>query len=117
MPTPEELRTQISNWLMESHYTIGTRTDSMATFHLTVNTPIGLIVDIVQPIANNDLIVIGAGYALSPDQIRRLRELREGRRDDLLWEIKFSLLLAQYGFQFLPPTTNIVEQVQVSDMC
>jgi len=111
----EEMKQKVQNWLMEEGLTVGNQNDPTARFHLVATNQAGLGLDIVNPTARQDQLVIAGGYQFQAEQTRRLLEIRERARDDFFWDLRFSLLLADYQFQF-HPQQGLPERILVLDM-
>lgn len=113
--TPEQMKERIQTWLMDIGYQIGTPTDDNSRFHLAVTTPLGTLVDVLQPNTQSDMVILGAGYQLTPEQTKRLKELNERRRDEFLWDLRFSLVLGHFSFDVQPASQALLEKVIITD--
>jgi hypothetical protein len=114
--TADSMKQKLQNWLMEDGYQIGQADDATADFHLNVTNPISkLVLEVAKPKVRIDLVGIGAGYGLTPNQLTRLRGIAERKREEMLAELKLTLITSGINFQFFPAdTNNFVEKVVVS---
>lgn len=70
--------------------------------------------DIIQPKGKKDLILVACATSVSPEHLSKIRELSESKREEFLWQVRFSLNRFLVDFQLEHPG-NVLESYLVTD--
>lgn len=95
---------KIRNWLVEEGIYKDKVADDGATYHFLAEVPPGSqqIIDVIQPKPREDLVVLVSGVQLSEEHYKSLKAMPKTKREEILWDIRFSLLFLESGFQIIP---------------
>jgi hypothetical protein len=100
----EEMARKVREWMVEEGIYKDKIADENADYHFIAEVPPNSrqFIDIVFPKNRDDMVVIASGIKLSEEHYRSLMTLSFDRRNELLWEMRFTLLFLPTGFQILP---------------
>jgi len=104
----DEVARKVREWLVDEGIYKDKVADENADYHYIVETPPNSrqYIDVVFPKNRDDMIVIASGIKLSNEHYRSLMSLNPEKRNELLWEMRFTLLFLPTGFQILPNVNN-----------
>ncbi|HOK72303.1 MAG TPA: DUF2299 family protein [Methanothermobacter sp.] len=108
------LEGKIKTWLSEEGLLRQIVDDENANFHFIVNYPEDHVMDIIQPKGKKDLILVACATSVSPEHLSKIRELSESKREEFLWQVRFSLNRFLVDFQLEHPG-NVLESYLVTD--
>jgi len=108
------LEDKIKQWLIEEDLLGQIVDDENANFHFIVNYPEDHVIDVIQPKGKEDLILIACATSVGPEHLSKIRELSESKREEFLWQVRFSLNKFLVDFQLEHPR-NILESYLVTD--
>jgi len=108
------LEDKIKQWLTEEDLLGQIVDDENANFHFIVNYPEDHVIDVIQPKGKEDLILIACATSVSPEHLSKIRELSESKREEFLWQVRFSLNKFLVDFRLEHPR-NILESYLVTD--
>ncbi|MDI9623285.1 MAG: DUF2299 family protein [Methanothermobacter sp.] len=108
------LESKIKRWLTEEGLLGQIVDDENANFHFIVNYPEDHVIDVIQPKGKKDLVLVACATSVSPEHLSKIRELSESKREEFLWQIRFSLNKFLVDFQLEHPR-NILESYLVTD--
>jgi hypothetical protein len=102
------LEGKIKRWLTEEGLLGQIVDDENANFHFIVNYPEEHVIDVIQPKGKRDLVLVACATSVSPEHLSKIQELSESKREEFLWQIRFSLNKFLVDFQLEHPR-NILE--------
>ncbi|BDH80220.1 hypothetical protein MTTB_15990 [Methanothermobacter tenebrarum] len=105
---------KIKRWLTEEGLLGQIVDDENANFHFIVNYPEEHVIDVIQPKGKRDLVLVACATSVSPEHLSKIQELSESKREEFLWQIRFSLNKFLVDFQLEHPR-NILESYLVTD--
>ncbi len=105
---------KIKRWLSEEGLLGQIVDDENANFHFIVNYPEDHVIDVIQPKGKRDLVLVACATSVSPEHLSKIRELSESKREEFLWQVRFSLNKFLVDFQLEHPR-NILESYLVTD--
>ncbi|HOQ19661.1 MAG: DUF2299 family protein [Methanothermobacter sp.] len=108
------LEGKIKRWLTEEGLLGQIVDDENANFHFIVNYPEEHVIDVIQPKGKRDLVLVACATSVSPEHLSKIQELSESKREEFLWQIRFSLNKFLVDFQLEHPR-NILESYLVTD--
>ncbi|MBC7100732.1 MAG: DUF2299 family protein [Methanobacteriales archaeon] len=108
------LESKIKRWLTEEGLLGQIVDDENANFHFIVNYPEDHVIDVIQPKDKEDLVLVACATSVSPEHLSKIRELSESKREEFLWQVRFSLNKFLVDFQLEHPR-NILESYLVTD--
>ncbi|WP_455240903.1 DUF2299 domain-containing protein [Methanothermobacter tenebrarum] len=108
------LENKIKRWLTEEGLLGQIVDDENANFHFIVNYPEDHVIDVIQPKDKEDLVLVACATSVSPEHLSKIRELSESKREEFLWQVRFSLNKFLVDFQLEHPR-NILESYLVTD--
>lgn len=100
----DEVAKKVREWLVEEGVYKDKVADENADYHFIAEIPPNSrqYIDVVFPKNRDDMVVIASGIKLSDEHYHSLMALNPDRRNELLWEMRFTLLFLPTGFQILP---------------
>jgi len=108
------LENRIKQWLSEEGILGQIVDDENANFHFIVKYPEDHVIDIIQPRGRKDLVLVVCATSVSPEHLSKIRELSESKKEEFLWQIRFSLNKFLVDFQLEHPG-NVLESYLVTD--
>ncbi len=108
------MENKIKRWLTEEGLLGQIVDDENANFHFIVNYPEDHVIDVIQPKDKEDLVLVACATSVSPEHLSKIRELSESKREEFLWQVRFSLNKFLVDFQLEHPR-NILESYLVTD--
>lgn len=108
------MESKIKRWLTEEGLLGQIVDDENANFHFIVNYPEDHVIDVIQPKDKEDLVLVACATSVSPEHLSKIRELSESKREEFLWQVRFSLNKFLVDFQLEHPR-NILESYLVTD--
>ncbi len=106
---------KIEKWLNQEGLLREKMRDKNANFHFIVNYPDkDHVIEIIQPRGKGDFILVACATNVSPEHSSKMRELSESKREEFLWEVRFSLNKFLVDFQLEHPG-NILDSYLVTD--
>ena len=105
---PQGKQLKIQSWLMSEGWQIGEAKSDQAVWAITATNPVGQVVVVLQPKQAPDLTVIQARMEFDAEFQSRLASLSSKIRQDLFWDIRFSLLNQNIDFEGMtePPSDH-----------
>jgi hypothetical protein len=97
--TMREVKERLLQWLNDDGMKNTAIDDPQTDFHFAVDLK-GLLLDLFKPRNKADLIVVQTGIRLSPNQLLTQKQMKRDELDELLFELKSSLLLSGYKCEF-----------------
>ena len=97
----EKVKNQIEKWLLDEGYKVKSVTNKNAYFNFFAEDPYGREVSVSQPIKKADQIKLVAGVRLSQEQLNKLSQMSEDKRNEILWKLRFGLLDRGVGFSLI----------------
>ncbi len=100
----EEVVRKVREWLVEEGIYKDRITDENADYHFIAEVPPDSrqYIDVLFPKNRYDMVVVASGIKLADEHYRSLMSMSSERRNELLWEMRFTLLFLPTGFQILP---------------
>ncbi|MET1123740.1 MAG: DUF2299 family protein [Archaeoglobaceae archaeon] len=95
---------RVRTWLVEEGLYKDRIADDAAKAHFLAELPpnSGQVIDVIFPKNRDDMVVIASGVKLAEEHYRALMSMSRERREEIMWDIRFSLLFLETGFQILP---------------
>ncbi|MDI9645781.1 MAG: DUF2299 family protein [Archaeoglobales archaeon] len=99
-----DLVEKVKNWLVDEGIYKDRIPDDTAKVHFLAEIPPNSqqMIDIIFPKNREDMIIIGSGIKLADEHYKALMTLKKEKREEILWEMRFTLLFLETGFQILP---------------
>lgn len=88
--------------------------DDNANFHFIVNYPDGHIIDIIQPKAKDDIIVIGCATNVSPEHYEIMEKESYKKNINFIFDIRFIINQFLLDFEISHPN-NILKSFIITD--
>lgn len=103
-----EVARKVRDWLVEEGIYKDRVADENADHHFIAEVPPNSrqFIDVVFPKNRDDMVVIASGIKLSDEHYAQIMSLDAEKRNELLWEMRFTLLFLPTGFQILPNAEN-----------
>ncbi len=90
---------KVRNWLVEEGFYKDKVADDKATFHFVAESPSKqAIIEVIQPKNREDQIILATKISLAEEHKSSLKNMPKDQREDLMWNIRFSLLFLNSGF-------------------
>jgi len=105
---------QIRDWLVEEGLLKEQIPDETANFHFLVNYPDEHVLDLIQPKHKDDMILIGCASEIAPEQVAVIRESSEKKKENFIWDIRFSLNQFLLDFELEHPD-NVLQRFVISE--
>ena len=112
--TRDQVQERIQGWLVEENYAVKVQEDPKAYFVIAAQHPAGIGLAVGQEIGKKDRLLIQGGLNFDEDTRSRLRNLPEKDRENLLWDIRFSLI--NIGVQFVIVNGKLPTAIQISKL-
>jgi hypothetical protein len=110
-----EMMRKLQGWLVEEGFLLRKEDNPQANFQYAVTSPVGINLVVLQQLGKKDQIVV-AGVVNIEDQVqKKILELSDSERGDFLWDLRFSLLLSHFQFQFQPQGADVMQQIMIVD--
>ena len=99
---------RVRDWLVEEGIYKDKIADENADYHYVAEVPPNSrqFIDIVFPKNRDDMVIVASGIKLSEEHYRSLMSLSSEKRNELLWQMRFTLLFLPTGFQILPSVSD-----------
>lgn len=109
-----DIEYEIQNWLVEEGIFKQKIPDENANFHFIVNYPDGHIIDVIQPKAKNDMIVIGCATNVSPEHAQIMESSNEKKNIKFIFDIRFIINQFLLDFELNHPN-NVLQNFIITD--
>jgi len=104
----DKIGDRLQKWLLEDGYKIQSQPDKNTSFRIIATDNQGIKIQVLQPIAKPDQVVIAAGLNISEDRQHTLQSKDDKEQLRILWELRFGLLDLGVGFrQISMPLQNV----------
>jgi hypothetical protein len=95
----DKIGDRLQKWLLEDCYKIQSQPDKNTSFRIIATDNQGIKIQVLQPIAKPDQVVIAAGLNISEDRQHTLQSKDDKEQLRILWELRFGLLDLGVGFR------------------
>ena len=107
---------QIRNWLMEEDLIREKIYDENANFHYIINFPNNNSMDIIQPRAKEDVLLIGCATEVSQDEQNIIKNSPKNINQEFIWKIRFALNEMLLDFELEHPNDQLKRFIITEDI-
>ena len=111
----DPMKHKIQNWLVEEGFQVRREDVPAAYFQLAVAHPLGINLVVLQPLDRSDQIIVAGAVNLNEAEQKKLADLPSPERQDLLWDLRLSLLTSGFDFNFQPPNAEVMQRIIIND--
>lgn len=109
-----DLEESVKNWLIEEKMFKEKVDDPSANFHYIIEFPQNNIIDVIQPKAKADAIIIGCATQVAPEHIELMKSSTSKNLNEFIWDVRLSLNQFLVDFD-LNVTDNILNQFVITE--
>ena len=107
---------QIRNWLMEEDLIREKIYDENANFHYIINFPNNNAIDIIQPKAKEDVLIIGCATEVSKEEQSIIKGSPKNVNQEFIWKIRFALNEMLLDFELEHPNDQLKRFIITEDI-
>ncbi len=109
------MKNQLQEWLVEEGFLLRKEDNPQADFQYAITNPIGINLVVLQQLGKKDQVVVAGAVDIDAGVQKKILEMGDSERSDFLWDLRFSLLMSHFDFQFLPPNADVMQRVMVNE--
>ncbi|WP_297983656.1 DUF2299 domain-containing protein [uncultured Methanobrevibacter sp.] len=107
---------QIRTWLMEEDLIREKIYDENANFHYIINFPQNHAMDVIQPKAKEDVILIGCATEVSQEEQNIIKNSDKSFNQEFIWKIRFTLNEMLLDFELDHPNDQLKRFIITEDI-
>lgn len=103
----EQIISKVTEWATQMELTVRNLEDPAADFHIIVSQPNLPVIDIIHPNINSTYVIVACRASVSETDQKKILDLQSVEVDELLWNIRLTLLSMNVEFRMVGPEGSI----------